>query len=768
MARAQIYGHATLRPVRVGVVGPFDTQQDLQRLACLASTRWGGSNYVALPSSLALNSVADALDLDVLAALPGSADGYDPPPALKYRSFLDLGPFDRSDDTLNSQVLDMAQVLPTGRWAGLTEVFEPASVHWHTEHPLSLVLSVLYGHFPQEDDDVEFWRLWRATATTKYELGSDSPVPAGVAALGPLQQTRRALRVIPRPPTRGIVCVAADSLSDLIGFWNLRATGADVAMWPLGHEDLMLEYFEHWWGSRPEQTDTGLYVWSRSQGLPDRLRQTLATRSERVIQLPLTPLPRWVHSLPAASVFSTSFSVDFESDSWSVDVPLPRMDFLAPSSWYSNLGTIAVDVEVSSQTNVPAAKGFAVPLSRELAVDVLRMFGTGLAPFCRPHGSGIVSATDAASDRLTLPLIASFDIVRQIFLAADLEVTRSDSGLYVERLIEMLGGVSEDSAANQPAIHSVLAKASRAPYGQPPKALVAEAKLRQGSWHEQWFMRNRAYPEWVVQWLCDKGLLRALLKSKCPRCRNTLSVDADSLSSSLECPLCGEARPLALHLMTLHPEWRLALHRHIRADRMAETLPIMAALSLLSGLHRDAEAPAHHVVGLSIKGRDNLKCEIDLAVAMVERGRPLVVIGECKSYRDSINVQDVDNLVGVQGKLMDAGIECYVLFASLRERLDESEVHAVRAATEGIESTTRFRPDGPIEPILPVVLDAGSLTEHSWSESSLKRGLTAGRSLAALSEASCRRSLGLSSLELQATETGPGWSALWQPLANHG
>ncbi len=753
MAGLNAFGHVTLRPVRVALVDEFVTRDALRLASRLASSHWGGVDYLLLPAPLSDRALEVARVLvDVSTPLQGPTDALNLPTDLTYRSWPSENPFDRGDGSLHNHVLGMESL--TREPAGAAPMEAVDRLVWDQEHPLADVLTVLHGDLGQEDST-----KYVAKERSREDLGNAGAIPPTAFATGPLAKTRHGLFPRNAESYRGLVCVDPTSIHDLIGFWNLRASGANVALYPLGQESTVDAYLDAWFAELPAGTDS-VMLWSTSADLTTQASRGLSQRfGGRFVSQPLRAVPDWVYVIPVESHYSQRFDVNVEEDAWQARLPLPRLAFLPAASWYERFGVVSADIQISTASQVRSGRNFSVPVRRELAADLLRSrTSPALTPFFLANSDGFTVAVDAREDNVAAPLLSSTEVLHSVFGAIGAQPRRSDAGLYVERLMDMLGGVSQDGIALQPAVRAVLHRAATAPYGRPVAALVAEAKQRAGEWPESFFGRGRNYPAWAVQWLCDKGLLQARLKSKCPNCGNTLTLAPAELSNSVTCPLCLTSRPLALHLTALRPEWRLALHKDVQHERLFETMPVMAALSLIAGARGYSGEDVHSAVGVRLSHTE-VECELDLVVASRERQFPLVIIGECKSYRDSITTADIDNLAKVQKLFLNEGVECYVLFATMREQFDEAEVSALRAFSARVPSTRSFRPREPIEPIAPLVLDGRSMSTHSFSKRSLLRVGAGPHSLANLALASCTRSLGLGSYAYEGDRFIASWVA---------
>ena len=182
----------------------------------------------------------------------------------------------------------------------------------------------------------------------------------------------------------------------------------------------------------------------------------------------------------------------------------------------------------------------------------------------------------------------------------------------------------------------------------------------------------------VFYYLLRQRLLRPVLPVTCPHCTTTTAMTPEQLITDMRCEMCLDEFPIGYALgQHARNDWHYQLAGHVGVERLSETLPIMAALHLLVTRGRSA-GTAPYVLGWKLDG-PSIDCEVDLAVVVEQRGVPIVIIGEAKSYRDSIDDNDVANLVRIQERFRSIGVECFVLVAVMRDltrlRLKRYETH---------------------------------------------------------------------------------------------
>jgi hypothetical protein len=182
---------------------------------------------------------------------------------------------------------------------------------------------------------------------------------------------------------------------------------------------------------------------------------------------------------------------------------------------------------------------------------------------------------------------------------------------------------------------------------------------------------------------------------------------------------------------------------------------MMATVTVLSSLRGLTAASGPYVLGLEVRYPDGAR-EIDVAMTLDDLGPPVVVVGEVKSFRDSIEADDLASLRRLQERLRATGVECFLLAATFRDKLDESELVALRAECERAPMTLSRRSS---RPVLPIILTAPELSQTQFSDDHPWRWGGPGAGTAGLAEESCKRNLGLN--EIRWEPSGSEWRCLF-------
>lgn len=281
------------RPVRVGFLLRNGSLDDVRAAARLATLLWGGVYHALLPvenveqaQRLVARFRPDVLHPvftdDTLAAVVAAHPQLAWPRSLDY--FEGFTPHEGELPFLDVRPA-MGALYSELRLQRASPWLRPA---WD-ESEVAPLFAVLYGEY--EDGDFAEWFV-RALRAGQLDAGQ---LPPGLHwTRTPLGVTAYALEP-PFPPggltSDGVVIGDAGDPNDVALFWNLRATGADVAFWPRDDvpplQATAAAHVEQLLAAPRRELDRGVELWSTSEWpqdyvLPDTLAAALGD-SERVL-----------------------------------------------------------------------------------------------------------------------------------------------------------------------------------------------------------------------------------------------------------------------------------------------------------------------------------------------------------------------------------------------------------------------------------------------------------------------------------------------------
>ena len=782
MTTGYISGQCMLRPVRIGLVIPPGDFDALRKAIELATSSWGGQGFPIFEAGIhdqrALR-LATALGVDCL--YPVSTDDASvtlaSAPGFKWTASFDrLSPFNREVDTHGEHLLPASTLYEWYRVHRLssTPIY---SITWAEDDNLNRLLSTWFGRFGQEEVQQADARLFEALAQP-CALGAGLPMPPHPMSM-PSQLTITMQDVSHRSRwfRTGIVEIDTDDTAQLILFWNLRAAGHDVFPWVEKHSDLLGPKLEDWLEDLAESTKADadhpaeLSLWCRDPEHPAAFVEASleADRWRCLLDYQRIDLN---NCGPIVTTHERRFSLDADPARGDIPIPVPSLDFLPRRSSWRDLGMVAADIDVWTESGFGGEGRITIPAARCLAPHLRDRWSINLVPFGRPRDRGRVVPVRVSDESARLSFVGPDLLAQRLAKDAGFELTLSENGRRVYHRIKLLGGVSDQSLANQPAVREVVNDALRSPYGVSVRELWNVARRNDAGWSDHmWHVRRRFrdYPAAVVGTLADRGILQPLASLKCPSCGSSIRIPPDALGERIQCELCSATTSFATYLAN-NPErpasWDMRAMPALDPRHFSETIPVMATLSVFAALFEfgHSDLPPMSVVGVELKSTA-VECEIDFFVFVQDAELPAVIVGEAKSghptrpaSHDLLTQDDLDHLQAVQDAIRSVGIDCCIAFATTRPSLEQSEIDLLRGACDrALMPVHDFK--GQLLPMLPIVFTGEDLSVPSMDERHPARRVHGSfPRIPDLGRETCKRHLGL--VDVQFGQDGTGkWEA---------
>ncbi|MEU1577536.1 hypothetical protein ABZ519_41640 [Streptomyces collinus] len=748
---ARLTGASLIRPVRLGIAFK-PTLENVALAASWATKSWGGLYFPLLDSSQNTRSlsIAEGLDLDAIWPLDDHPDSK----ALArstgffWRSFGDSGPFDVPEDALPSSLL-------SPDWA-LSEDGSGPFIYpqWTDGDPLRDLFGVWFGTYENSSPLKSHFQR----KGTSHRLELNERIPSGVVNFRtPVAATKLGVSYSGTDIRTGLVNIDVEDPQSLMLYWNLRATGANVFPWVSSRVHRLFHLFCDWFASNlasaPVRVSQGVQrsymsLWGMAE-LPEIINRHTDGRCDWRVEDSFLR-GGWNGPSPLSTPFNRTFSVQFDASDAKAAIPLPPGPPIRYAS-SNNVGIVAAHVSIYTESHFRPGVVATAPNLRAYS-RLLDTMANYPGSFERVVHEGRAVSVAADAHEVEIGFTTSIRLLEKLFEASSWKVKHTEGGRLASRVIEMLGGV-EQYSGNQPAIRRVLDDAAKSVAGRKIPALIQAANNHKGEWPGRVNRDPQNYAKNVVYGLLYRKLLQPFLEIKCPHCATRSTVRPEGLVSEMECEICSDRFPLGLAL-GIAPggknEWIYRLTGNLSADRIAEIMPVAATTSVLADLLSRGKGSLPHAYGIVLEEK-GWKCEVDVAVLADGEERPFVILGEVKSYRDSIDENDLNNLIKVQDFLNSKGVGCFVLAATLREEFSEEEVADLRHACEVLDSSGGS---------LPIVLTGKQLSvprlhpeyPASWDSRF---------SIPNFARESCERNLGLSDVR-QAGHIS--WDATWDQV----
>lgn len=783
MVSGYVSGETMLRPVRMGLAIMPGSEAGLRRAVGLAVGSWGGQGFPIVEAEadsraalrLAVAMGVDCFfpigDDDELKAL-AKAPGFEWVP-----SWQGLSPFNRDPEGRHEHVLPASALYD---WYRLSGRPAPCHVTWPQGHQLEDLLTVWFGRFGEDLAGQADKSAFEAIADG-CPLGPGLPLPPWPASVTTqLSVTMQDVFQEPRLQERGIVVIEDGNVSDLAAFWNLRACGQEVFPWVESHAKLLEEPLRQWLdqlASAPPDAPgliPGLCVWLPPWAIvPPLVWPSIPTHLSALLdasRFRLMPQPHHldVHGCgPLTTNHVRRFSADTSRTGEAV-IPLPVLDFLPRRPSWTDLGMVAADIEVWTEPADPSGEtGYVIPAARCLAPHLRNH-----VPFTRPRGRGRVIPVRVSAETVSLAPVRADLLARALASDAGYALAVTENGRRVRHRIRLMGGVTPDSLANQPAVREVIRKVLRSPYGAMAGPLVGTASSNEGGWATQIFGRlgYATYEARVVGTLAELGILQPLACLTCPQCASTIRVTPAELGEPVRCELCTALVPFGSYIANhpTHPaKWAMTITPALDEAHFSEMISVMAALSVFETASGNGFLSGNgllYLVGVELT-KGAATCEVDFMTLVADRELPAVIIGEAKgghpdnpAQRDLLSSDDIEHLEAIQDAFRAIGIDCWICFATTRPSLQQAEIDLLRHSCER-PLTPVLNLTSRLLPVLPVVLTGEELSVPAMDgRHPAQRVHGSFPRLPALAQDTCQRQLGLTNVNFTADGSG-NWLA---------
>ena len=686
---------ATIRysPLRIGFLVRFGHLDDLLRAVELNTILWGGIVNPVIPVSKDCPQTVDELLRTFrVQALCAAA----PEPELKdfvsASSLVDVSigapesilSVDLATEKNKATVLDLMSLVDLHWQRDFKHMPSDtksrfAVLEWPEQDPLKHLLSVAFGRFPtdlnlRDDYSSDFIRRLRASKTS---IDSTKDVSSDLGdQITPLMSTAAELKMLGGRfrDIGGVFVGDASCFSDLVAFWNVRASGSTIRFLP--HEG---EIFRPLVQAHIRQLHD---VATPKQLLPDRIifyygslksetvRSIAASfemdkqmgfghiHAESLSGLPEFPDVEFSHDF-VPSTISTS------SDGYALHVNFPEKRFLADqdrsrfqrfSTSIEPISEIEYDGHTLRPPHVPALQSF---------------FRRRMLPY--HSGSQIVGREFRrlvrGIDRSeTVYAVSHWDIIEAVFGEIGYRATASSAGLLAQRITETIGGLGHTRVFKIRGVRDLIR--SMKSTDDITKGGATNLIRNDGQFqnHETLYIENRRKSpldsSQVFTFLIRKGFFRCGLSLRCKRCYLDNWKALKELDDVWPCTYCG-ARNAASPELISDSAWRFRKSGLLAKDNNQEgAIPVILTLLMMHELFDRESFIWSFSLNLEKGGKT---CEADFCAIVDSPGgrwnRPEIVVGECKSDGGRIEQEDVDNLVSVCKDLRALGLDSFVAFA---------------------------------------------------------------------------------------------------------
>ncbi len=710
------------RPLKIGWCVRDDNKDDFRRVLRFTHTLWGGRHNPLIPVDdfAFAKQLVNTFRVDALY------------PAAKATIIQDfIQKFLYLPWPLFNEELFIDE--PLGRITTLLDVQHPARriydeyikyhtmppvsfdfFEWDIDDPLSDVFLVTFGSYPSKEEiGLDYRTLAEGYLVGhRFCLKANQPLPENIyKVFSPCELSTYNLYYDRTPGWQnpGFYVGDASDFTDIVNFWNLRASNIDLLFYDPTHakrldpsRDACLRELQNQ-PPDPRELSDRIAIWSKSRDI----NADLSVFGTKIIRCTVSSAT-WngLNVKPPVTHFeeqSVLGSVADDGETPSITFQLPEKPFYHETDF----STQHLVLSICPVVDILKYQGrtFRIPFIPELN----EYFGREchfIWNEARAEAEGLGIIINVAQTDLTLRALENQRLIAKVFEAFGMKAEPSQPGLISSQLIKQMGGSQGCRVFKISGVRKLIEKYN--PYQSFTRSAAVQI-IRQidpdtgrphFSQYESLYVEKRRggklKPEDAFIYLVKMGVFRVGLKFDCPNCQLEFWLSLDDVKTLAQCEYCGNEFNVTPQLRDRDWAYRRS-GLFGREDHHEGGIPVALTLQQLDTIL--------HIPLMIYTTAMNIKpvtapideCETDLVVlTQGYGGRVQLVIGECKTHKE-ITVQDVQNLKKVADALPRERIEVFILFSKLAPFTVE-EIERCRIAQDPHQYRVILLSDRELEP----------------------------------------------------------------------
>ncbi|MDD4901728.1 MAG: hypothetical protein PHE24_01190 [Patescibacteria group bacterium] len=587
-------------------------------------------------------------------------------------------------------------------------------VEWDGNDPCNDLFSILFGRFPESfnlKDDFKnaFLKglcsreviIAQGGIIDKVISKSVNPLTATTLELSGYGGTWRG---------NGLYVGSGNNFSDLMSFWNLRASGLMLEFLPREHVDRFDEFIKAYLkrlddypNRNPNIEDWITVYYGGGHEVVKEVIKGFTVKKRFVLSHCDEVTWNGLNIKPADFYFNwqqVTASVEKNYDRYNVSVTLPNKKFLDPDQGRRDRNidyqSLVVSIDPIGEFGYPEhtlKPPFIRELnefySREIEFDPWRV---------RSEQNGIGILIQAHDNSLSLYPIAHYKLMEKIFELAGYRADMSQAGLLAKQIVR---GMREDNPLEACRVFKItgarkLISSLKADEDVEWKKAIKTIGENSFDKFKKLYIESRETPELtpidVFSFLLKKKvfspkirirykMLRSKWKFKCINCGLEEKILVKDFESFWDCPYCGYKHYMPSYIAESFKRnqniyWNFKKSGLFAKDNNQEgAVPVIVSLLTFARIFNNNKL----IYSTSLNLQNSKKCEIDFCVLQHDRGDKIQLgIAECKSEGQEVNQQDVNNLKRVQDDINKVGIDCYIIFSKTADNYEASEIELFR------------------------------------------------------------------------------------------
>lgn len=712
------------RPIKIGFLVRNGNIEDLVKAAGINTLLWGGIYNPIIPVSETnqslVNQLLNLFSVDVLFAVAHTKE---------IDEIIQNNPFLSEPDHYSKNIF-YEESITKKNLLGYLDSFNIVEYYWEKEFknkPKSYksnctyvkwnntdlcndLFSISFGYFPDSynlKDDFQNAFLKGLKSKEVYIeknnfiddnlAKSTNPIVATSLELNGYGGTWRG---------NGIYVGLENDFTDLLYFWNLRASGLLIEFLPKNHIERFGKYIKMFikrLDNAPNRNPNiedwiNVYYSIDYKEIKDIIKDFQGSKKFCFSQCNEV-IWNGSNIKPSSFYFNRQqmiASVDKDYNRYSVSFALPEKKFIISNQNRDvDFQHLAISIDSFSEFAYPGHT-LKPPFIRELNEFYSReiIFDPWQV---RSEQGGIGVIIRANDNSLSIHPISHHKLIERIFKLAGYKANMSQAGLLVKQIIYGMKEYDDSLEAGRifkiTGVRKLISslKASESISWDKAIKIIGENNFYK---FKKLYIESRKTQELtpadVFNYLLKKKIFTPNLINateekwiyKCESCGLKESININSFESLWCCPYCAHEQYMPAYIAENFKKhkntyWQFKKGGLFSKDNNQEgAIPVIISLLTFARIFDEHKL----LYSTSLNLQNSKKCEIDFCVLQYQRGDKIQLgIGECKSEGQKINQQDVNNLKAVQDEIEKINIDCYLIFSKITDAYESDEIDLFRS-----------------------------------------------------------------------------------------
>lgn len=716
------------RPLRVGFCIRDGNIEDLIKVAKWNSLLWGGELNPIIPigdNTELADNLFQAFQVDILVPAVETPEikafmekyNWARFPLMHHeRSIFSQDSWDTKKRAVN--ILDVSEIFKK-LWHREFRFSQPKDSNcilptWASTDTDKNLFTLVFGDYPEENLSYDYKMGYKNSLRAKeIKIVKTKPLPSDIGGrITPISLTGQEMKMYGgRDLGSGVYIGDKNDFTDLLNYWNIRATGSYITFLPRTNTKRFIPFVNSFIKRIKPRGDTEkrsfVRVWFRGTSEQDYKKVESIIKplvnKDRLFSFGAITDHYWDKNniQPSYGILgeaTTLASVNAQYGMPKISFQLTNKPILKPEErrfqrkLFGVCVTPSVGIDFSEYTTtLPVLPDLNEWYARTMIFDPF-----SLRVIKNIFGKTVSIITEVDSETIQITPIKKQEIIKKIFERASITAEKSGAGLIAERLIALMGGITGSSRIFKiTGVRKFISLTN--PLHQKTKDEILKIIDDNGSFkkfeNEFGLKGGKLEIGQVFDVLLEQNLIQAGIEVNCPKCSIKNWVNMKDIGEFYVCEFCYQKSKFIECVSPIKvkgskdsyiidgTKWTYRLSGLLgRHDKQQGAIPVLLTLQHLSNKLHSGTYSNLYSTALELKYTEAGKevttetdlCVVDLSEMMGKKDIE-ILIGECKTA-NTITKAQIDRLVKIKEMIEKSGIRCHIVFVNTKKNFSSTEI----------------------------------------------------------------------------------------------